>query len=42
MHRQEVCGVKFSFDGNMVASGGNDNIVNVWDIRAGKNLCKFN
>lgn len=26
----------------MVASGGNDNIVSVWDLRGGKNLHKFN
>lgn len=25
-----------------MASGGNDNIVAVWDFRAGKNLYKFN
>jgi len=30
-HEQEVCGLKWSLDGNYLASGGNDNILNVWD-----------
>lgn len=30
-HNQEVCGLKWSPDGSMLASGGNDNILNVWD-----------
>lgn len=29
-HSQEVCGLKWSPDGKQLASGGNDNIVNVW------------
>lgn len=41
-HRQEVCGVRWSFDGNYIASGGNDNIVMVWDQRSGKIYEKFN
>ena len=41
-HRQEVCGVKWSFDGNMVASGGNDNAVSIWDMRTSKIYTKFN
>jgi len=24
-HKQEICGLKWSFDGNYLASGGNDN-----------------
>lgn len=32
-HLHEVCGLKFSFDGGMLASGGNDNLMFVWDIR---------
>ncbi|XP_074859152.1 cell division cycle protein 20 homolog [Carettochelys insculpta] len=29
-HTQEVCGLKWSPDGRYLASGGNDNLVNVW------------
>lgn len=29
-HTQEICGLKWSLDGKYLASGGNDNIVNVW------------
>jgi cell division cycle 20-like protein 1 (cofactor of APC complex) len=36
-----VCGVKWSIDGNMIASGGNDKIVQIWDFRADQNICKF-
>ena len=34
-HTQEICGLKWSPDGKMLASGGNDNIVNVWDVNGG-------
>ena len=30
-HTQEVCGLKWSPDGTQLASGGNDNILNIWD-----------
>lgn len=30
-HDQEVCGLKWSTDGRHLASGGNDNLVAVWD-----------
>jgi len=30
-HDQEVCGLKWSPDGTQLASGGNDNILNIWD-----------
>ncbi|XP_051867068.1 cell division cycle protein 20 homolog [Pristis pectinata] len=29
-HTQEVCGLKWSPDGRYLASGGNDNILNIW------------
>lgn len=29
-HTQEVCGLKWSLDGRYLASGGNDNLVNIW------------
>lgn len=31
-HTQEVCGLKWSSDGKTLASGGNDNLLNIWDI----------
>ncbi|XP_065069058.1 cell division cycle protein 20 homolog [Rhopilema esculentum] len=30
-HTQEVCGLEWSPDGKYLASGGNDNVVNIWD-----------
>ena len=30
-HTQEVCGLKWSPDGTQLASGGNDNLVNIWN-----------
>eukprot|EP00753_Platysulcus_tardus_P005725 PLAT13652.1.p1 GENE.PLAT13652.1~~PLAT13652.1.p1 ORF type:complete len:534 (-),score=121.46 PLAT13652.1:83-1684(-) len=30
-HRQEVCGLRWSRDGQMIASGGNDNRLLIWD-----------
>ncbi|KAL5512582.1 hypothetical protein ACEPAG_3235 [Sanghuangporus baumii] len=39
-HRQEVCGLKWSLDGGvqnaMLASGGNDNKVCIWDLRGSR------
>ncbi|XP_064476452.1 cell division cycle protein 20 homolog [Ornithodoros turicata] len=29
-HQQEVCGLKWSPDGRFLATGGNDNILNIW------------
>ena len=36
-HRQEVCSLKYSLEGDLLASGGNDNIAYIWDIRNLKN-----
>lgn len=33
-HKQEVCGLKWSFDEKMLASGGNDNKLMVWSLAA--------
>lgn len=33
-HTQEVCGLEWRPDGNFLASGGNDNLVNIWDARS--------
>eukprot|EP01006_Ploeotia_vitrea_P060181 TRINITY_DN75446_c0_g1_i1.p1 TRINITY_DN75446_c0_g1~~TRINITY_DN75446_c0_g1_i1.p1 ORF type:complete len:495 (-),score=30.89 TRINITY_DN75446_c0_g1_i1:398-1882(-) len=30
-HSQEVCGLRWSYDGSQLASGGNDNVLNIWD-----------
>lgn len=30
-HRQEVCGMKWSPDLKYLATGGGDNVVNVWN-----------
>ncbi|EIW80121.1 WD40 repeat-like protein [Coniophora puteana RWD-64-598 SS2] len=34
-HSGEVCGLRWRADGEMLASGGNDNVVNIWDGRVG-------
>ncbi|XP_067892470.1 cell division cycle protein 20 homolog [Heterodontus francisci] len=34
-HTQEVCGLKWSPDGRYLASGGNDNLLNIWPSAAG-------
>uniref|UniRef100_H3A8P1 Cell division cycle 20 n=1 Tax=Latimeria chalumnae TaxID=7897 RepID=H3A8P1_LATCH len=36
-HTQEVCGLKWSPDGRYLASGGNDNMVNVWPCTPSNN-----
>lgn len=44
MHKQEVCGLKWSFDERMLASGGNDNKLFVWLPQQGDSstpLCRF-
>ena len=33
-HQQEVCGLKWSASGHHLASGGNDNLVFIWDMSA--------
>jgi WD40 repeat protein len=33
-HTSEVCGLEWRPDGNMLASGGNDNLVQIWDARS--------
>jgi cell division cycle protein 20 (cofactor of APC complex) len=40
-HTQEVCALKWSPDGGLLASGGNDNLLCIWDLnysRRGSNL----
>ncbi|KAL3684928.1 hypothetical protein R1sor_002950 [Riccia sorocarpa] len=33
-HTQEVCGLKWSLSGQQLASGGNDNLLHIWDLAA--------
>lgn len=33
-HTQEVCGLKWSPAGTQLASGGNDNVLNIWQAGA--------
>lgn len=35
-HTQEVCGLRWSPDGRYLASGGNDNILNIWSAVPGQ------
>lgn len=35
-HEDEVCGLKWRWDGLALASGGNDNTVHVWDARSAR------
>lgn len=32
-HTQEVCGLKWNGAGSLLASGGNDNMAHIWDVR---------
>lgn len=36
-HAQEVCGLKWSLDGQYLASGGNDNMLQIWQSITGRN-----
>lgn len=38
---QEVCGVKWSFNDNMLASGGNDNKLFLWSLKQQKEITRF-
>ncbi|EAR90087.1 anaphase-promoting complex protein (macronuclear) [Tetrahymena thermophila SB210] len=40
-HKQEVCGLKWSFDEQQLASGGNDNKLFVWNMHSNKPITKF-
>ena len=33
-HKQQVCGLKWSFDQQQLASGGNDNRLNIWSLQS--------
>lgn len=40
-HRQEVCGLKWSYDEQQLASGGNDNKLLVWNSYSGSPILRF-
>lgn len=40
-HTQEVCGLQWSTTGGCLASGGNDNVLNLWDVRNLEGAPKF-
>ena len=40
-HKQEVCGLKWSFDYQQLASGGNDNKLFIWSAQSAHPLAKF-
>ena len=41
-HKQEVCGLRWSFDEAQLASGGNDNKLMIWSLQGGESpLVKF-
>ena len=35
-HSQEICGLAWSPDGRQLASGGNDNVLNIWNTASGQ------
>eukprot|EP00468_Gymnochlora_sp_CCMP2014_P002508 CAMPEP_0167759860 /NCGR_PEP_ID=MMETSP0110_2-20121227/11257_1 /TAXON_ID=629695 /ORGANISM="Gymnochlora sp., Strain CCMP2014" /LENGTH=490 /DNA_ID=CAMNT_0007646291 /DNA_START=75 /DNA_END=1547 /DNA_ORIENTATION=- len=41
-HKQEVCGLKWSFDERQLASGGNDNKLLIWNAQSSTPVIKFN
>lgn len=40
-HKQEVCGLKWSFDDQQLASGGNDNKLYIWNMHSTTPIIKF-
>ena len=40
-HKQEVCGMKWSFDGQQLATGGNDNNLYIWGNHSNAPLARF-
>ncbi|GAB5366333.1 hypothetical protein AAMO2058_001135000 [Amorphochlora amoebiformis] len=41
-HKQEVCGLKWSFDERQLASGGNDNKLLIWTTQSSNPIVRFN
>lgn len=40
-HHQEVCGLKWSTSGQQLASGGNDNLLFIWNLTSNQRLHRF-
>lgn len=40
-HKQEICGLRWSFDEQYLSSGGNDNKLFIWSLKSGGELAKF-
>lgn len=40
-HHQEVCGLKWSTSGQQLASGGNDNLINIWNLQSNQRVHQF-
>jgi len=41
-HKQEICGLKWSYDGTQLASGSNDNLLMVWNLHSLKPVMSKN
>ncbi|KAI3707319.1 hypothetical protein L6452_25738 [Arctium lappa] len=41
-HHKEVCGLKWSTSGQQLASGGNDNLLFIWDLSSNQRQHRFN
>ncbi len=41
-HKQEICGLKWSFDEQQLCSGGNDNKLLIWNNFSSEPILKFN
>ena len=35
-HSQEVCGLRWNHSGCQLASGGNDNLLSIWDLQGSR------
>jgi WD40 repeat protein len=40
-HTQAICGLKWQLSSSKLASGGNDNLVNIWDISSNEPIYSF-
>ena len=40
-HEQEICGIKWSHDGQMIASGGNDNKMSLFSLKTMTRMAEF-
>ena len=38
LHQKEVCGLKWNSNGKYLASGGNDNMLYIWDFKNFNNI----